>query len=226
MAEISVLDVLSRPEVGKGAARATRRGGKVPAVVYGADKGSQPISLDPQQLEAELHKPGFFARLFDLDVEGKKQRVLCRDIQFDPVRDVPLHVDFLRVSAATRIDVEVPVVFANEEECLGLKRGGVLNIVRHTVELNCRADSIPPEIMLDLADKDIGHSFHISGVDLPEGVTPTITDRDFTIVTIAAPTVAPAEEEEAAAEEGVEAIEGEAPPEAAPVEEESSSKES
>ncbi len=202
MAEFGVLSAAARPGVGKGPTRAIRRAGKVPAVIYGADSDSQPIALDPRELDSELQKPGFFARLFDLEVEGKKQRVLCRDIQFDPVKDVPIHADFMRVSSATRITVEIPVKFENEETCVGLKKGGVLNIVRHAVEVSCRADSIPPEILIDLEGHDIGVSIHISEVNLPADVTPTITDRDFTIATIAAPTVSAAEEETTEEAEG------------------------
>ena len=197
MAEFGVLSVSSRPSVGKGPARAARRAGKVPAVIYGAKSAALPIALDPKELDAELHKPGFFARLFDLEVDGKKQRVLCRDVQFHPVKDNPVHVDFMRVSATTRITVDVPVHFINEETCPGLKRGGVLNVVRHVIELNSRADSILPEIVIDLEGRDIGDSIHISEVNLPADTTPTIADRDFTIATIAAPTVAAEEVEEA-----------------------------
>jgi len=149
-----------------------------------------------------------------VDVGGDNERVLARDLQLHPVSDQPIHVDFLRVSRTTRIDVEVAVVFLNEEESPGLKRGGVLNVVRHTVELSCQADAIPQQIELDLTGRDIGDSLHIGEVKLPEGVEPTITDRDFTIATIAAPSVIQEEEEVEAAEgelaEG-ELAEGEAP---------------
>ena len=214
MAEFGVLSAVARPEAGKGPTRAIRRAGKVPAVIYGAKDDSLAIAIDPRELDTELQKPGFFARLFDVDVGGKKQRVLCRDVQFHPVKDVPMHVDFMRVSSATRITVEVPVRFENEETCVGLKKGGVINVVRHAVEVSCRADSIPPEILIDLEGHDIGASIHISEVNLPNDVTPTITDRDFTIATIAAPTVAPTEEEEAGEE-----VEGEVAPIVAETEE-------
>ncbi len=196
MSESSVLSVSARSHVGKGPARAARRAGRVPAVIYGAGSDSLPIAIDPRELSIELQKPGFFARLFDLEVDGQKERVLARDVQFDPVKDVPVHVDFMRVSSATRITVDVSVTFINEEGCVGLKRGGVLNVVRHAIELSSRADSIPQEIVVDLEGRDIGDSIHISDVSLPADVTPTITDRDFTIATIAAPTVVAAEEEE------------------------------
>ena len=123
--------------------------------------------------------------MFNIKIEGRSNRVLPRDVQFDPVKDLPIHVDFQRVPGDGSIRVAVPVVFVNEETCPGLKRGGVLNIVRHEVEVNCPADAIPAQIEVDLGEADIGDSIHISAVKLPNGVTPTITDRDFTVVTIA-----------------------------------------
>ncbi len=215
MVDSTVLPATERPRIGKGGARAERRAGRVPAIVYGAKADPLSISIDPKILNAELSKPGFFSQLFDIDVAGKSQRVLCRDVQYHPVTSVALHADFLRVSAATRINVEVQVNFTNEEESPGLKLGGVLNIVRHAVELNCRADAIPSELIADLTGTEIGDSIHISSITLPDGVEPTITDRDFTIATIAAPTVMAAEDEEAEAAEGEELAEGEVPEEGA-----------
>jgi large subunit ribosomal protein L25 len=213
MSDIHKLAAEPRERAGKGAARATRRAGRVPAVIYGAKKDPVMISLDPQDLRQEIAGGGFFATLFDIHVNGGNERVLPRDLQQHPVTDRPIHVDFLRVSAATRIDVEVPVSFLNEEESPGLKRGGVLNVVRYTIELNSRADAIPSEIDIDLTGLDIGDSVHISEITLPDGVTPTITDRDFTVASIAAPSVI-TEEEEAA--EAAEAAEGEVPEGEAP----------
>ena len=204
------LDLSAEPKErgGKGAARAARRSGRIPAVIYGAKKDPVMITLDPLDVRREIDKAGFFATLFDINVAGgKKERVLARDLQLHPVTDSPLHIDFLRVSAATEVTVQVPCSFVNEEESPGLKRGGVLNVVRYEIELSCRADAIPQEIVIDLAGLDIGEGVHISTVSLPDGVTPTITDRDFTIATIAAPTVV-TEEEAAEGEEGV--AEGEA----------------
>lgn len=206
MSEINKLSAEPRERAGKGAARAARRAGRVPGVIYGAKKEPVLITLDPQDLRREIGGGGFFAKLFDVEVGGGNERVLPRDLQLHPVTDRPIHVDFLRVSRDTRIDVMVPVVFLNEEESPGLKRGGVLNVVRHEIELSCRADAIPPRIEVDLTGRDIGDSAHISEVALPEGVSPTITDRDFTIATIAAPSVI---REEAA--EAAEAAEGEVP---------------
>jgi len=206
MSEISKLSAEPRERAGKGAARAARRAGRVPGVIYGAKKDPVLITLDPKDLRREISGGGFFGTLFDVGVGGGNERVLPRDLQLHPVTDRPLHVDFLRVSRDTRIDVMVPVVFLNEEESPGLKRGGVLNVVRYEVELSCQADAIPPQIEIDLTGRDIGDSAHISEVALPEGVQPTITDRDFTIATIAAPSVI---REEAA--EAAEAAEGEVP---------------
>jgi len=208
MSDIHKLAAEPRERAGKGAARATRRAGRIPAVIYGAKKDPVMISLDPQDLRQEIAGGGFFSTLFDIRVNSGNERVLPRDLQQHPVTDRPIHVDFLRVSASTRIDVDVPVHFLNEEESPGLKRGGVLNVVRHTIEFNCRADAIPPHIDIDLTGLDIGDSVHISEIALPDGVTPTITDRDFTVASIAAPSVI-TEEEEAA--EAAEAAEGEVP---------------
>ena len=214
MPDIIALSAQKRTQIGTGGARALRREGRVPATVYGAKADPVSISVDARTLGIELGKPGFFATLFDIDVDGGKERVLCRDLQLDPIKDSPIHIDFLRVSATSRIDVAVPVHFVNEEESPGLKRGGVLNVVRHEIELSCRADSIPSQIIVDLSGRDIGDSIHISSISLPEGVSATIADRDFTIATVAAPTVV-VEPEDAAAEaeaaaEGGEAAAGEA----------------
>ncbi|MGB0570519.1 MAG: 50S ribosomal protein L25/general stress protein Ctc [Alphaproteobacteria bacterium] len=212
MADTVTFNAESRAQVGKGAARATRRIGKVPAVIYGANKDPEPISITPAQLRAALAQPGFFATLFDIDVDGNQQQVLCRELQVHPVTDVPMHLDFLRVTERTRINLEIQVNFTNEDESPGLKGGGVLNVVRHAVEVVCRAGAIPEEFVADLTGLDVGDSIHISDIALPDGVKPTITDRDFTIATIAAPTVAPVEDEidpDAELEEGEEGQEGE-----------------
>lgn len=206
MSDTIALPAEPRERVGKGAARAVRRAGRVPAVIYGDRKDPLTISLDPRDVDRELHRPGFFATLFDVEIGGKKHRVLPRDVQLDPVSDRTVHVDFLRVAQDTEVTVNVPVNFMNDEESPGLKRGGVLNIVRHEIEFSCRADAIPQQIEIDLTGLDIGDSVHISMIQLPDGVTPTITDRDFTIATVAAPSAVKAEaaEEQAAAAEGEE----------------------
>ncbi len=210
MNDIASIPAQTRERAGKGPARAARRAGLVPGVIYGAKIDPLMITLDPRDVIKGLKTGSFLATIFELDVNGKKERVLPRDVQFDPVTDTAIHVDFLRVSAATSVTVEIPVQFLNEEEAPGLKRGGLLNIVRHAIEMICRADAIPNQIEVDLTGLDIGDSVHISMITLPEGVAPTITDRDFTIATIAAPTVVRDEEAEAAAAEGEEEGEGEA----------------
>ncbi|MGY9003451.1 MAG: 50S ribosomal protein L25/general stress protein Ctc [Rhodospirillales bacterium] len=208
MAQATIMTAEVRDRAGKGAARATRRAGRVPAVIYGNKEDPQMISLDPVQLIQQLQKPGFFARVCEVDVAGDNHKVLPRDIQLDPVTDRPLHVDFMRFSATTRVNVEIEVRYLNEDGCPGLRGGGVLNIVRHTIEALCRPDDIPDFLTIDLAGLEIGDSVHISSVDLPDGVTPTITDRDFTILTIAAPTILAVEDDEVA-EDGAEGAEGE-----------------
>ncbi|HXK53514.1 MAG TPA: 50S ribosomal protein L25/general stress protein Ctc [Hyphomicrobiales bacterium] len=207
MSNVVELKATARERVGKGAARATRRAGLIPAVIYGNKQSPTAIAIDRKELTRLLGTGHFLTTLFAIDVDGTKTRVLPRDVQFDPVRDFPVHVDFLRLGEHTRLDVAVPVHFINEEASPGIKRGGVLNIVRHEVELSCLADMIPDHLVADLTGLDIGDSLHISAISLPEGVTPTITDRDFTVATVAAPAGLKSEE----AEEGDEAeIEGEA----------------
>ncbi len=192
------LEAQARERVGKGASRELRRNGMVPAVIYGDNKDPLAIALSYKDLSMKLHGGGFMTTIATIDLAGDKHRVLPKDYQLDPVRDFIEHVDFLRVSKNTIVTVEIPVHFENEEESPGLKRGGVLNIVRHTVEINCPADSIPDSFTVNLEGFDIGDSINISNVTLPEGVEPTITDRDFTIATIASPAALKSEEEEAA----------------------------
>lgn len=193
-----------RDRAGKGAARATRRAGRVPGVVYGNKQPPLNISLDPKDLLAQIKGPGFFSRVFNLQVDGEAMYALARDLQLDPVTDRPIHVDFMRFGADSELRVGVQVVFVNDGKSPGLKRGGVLNIVRHEVGLICSPDNIPSGIDIDLTGLDIGASVHISHVALPAGTRPAIADRDFTIATIAAPTVVRAEATETAAEETAE----------------------
>ena len=176
----------ARERVGKGSARELRRNGRVPAVIYGDKQAALSISLDYKELYYKIHGGGFLHTVATIDVKGDKIRVLPKDYQLDPVKDFPTHVDFLRVSANSRIKVEIPVHFINQDTSVGLKRGGILNIVRHEVEFLCPVDAIPDAITVDLATVDIGQSVHISAVKLPEGLKPTI-DRDFTIATIVSP---------------------------------------
>jgi large subunit ribosomal protein L25 len=204
MAELTSLAAAPREGVGKGASRSLRRAGRVPAVIYGDKAPQEMISLEARELRRVLQSARFFSTLCNLQVNGEAVRVLPREVQLHPVTDEPLHVDFVRVGRGATIVVTVPVVFAHEDVSRGLKRGGVLNIVRRELELLCPADAIPGEIVVDLSDADIGDSLHISQVTLPEGVRPAITDRDFTIATISAPTVISEEEEAEAAEEAEE----------------------
>ena len=182
---ITEIEATARPRAGKGAARAARREGLVPAVIYGDKKEPTTISLSGHDLKILINRGKFLSSVFDIKVKDQKIRVLPRDIQFHPVKDIPLHVDFQRVPSDGRIRVFVPVEFLNEATSPGLKRGGVLNVVRHEVEVFCPADNIPKVFEIDLGSVDIGTSIHISSVKLPEGVSPTITSRDFTVATLA-----------------------------------------
>ncbi|MDE2577454.1 MAG: 50S ribosomal protein L25/general stress protein Ctc [Hyphomicrobiales bacterium] len=190
MAETKKLAASVRSGTGKGAARSVRREGRVPGVIYGGGDAAQPISLEYKSLNQLIYAGRFLTTIFEIDVDGKKERVIPRDYQLDVVKDTPLHVDFLRLKAGSRLRVDVPVHFVNVESAPGIKRGGTLNIVRHTIEMMVPADNIPEFITGDLAGFDINDSLHISAIKLPEGCTPTIRDRDFTVATIAPPTVA------------------------------------
>lgn len=184
-----------RDRVGKGSSRELRRQGLVPAVIYGDKQAPIAISLSTKDVTLKIHAGGFMTTVATIDVDGQKITVLPKDYQLDRVRDFTMHVDFLRISADTRVEVDVPVHFINEELSPGIKIGGVLNIVRHEVGLHCPANDIPEFLTVDLAGHKIGDSFHISHVKLPEGVTPVIGDRDFTIATIVAPAGGTKEEE-------------------------------
>ena len=206
MSDQATIEALPREPRGKGGARALRREGRTPAIVYGGGGEPLSVSLDYNVMERELGRRGFFARLYDLRVNGDVIRVLPRDVQIDPITDAPLHIDFIRYVAGAMLAVSVEVRFEGHEECEGLKRGGVLNIVRHEVELMCPLEAIPEFLVADISECEIGDSIHISHIKLPEGVTPTISDRDFTVATLAAPTVI-VEEEAEEGEEGEE-VEG------------------
>jgi large subunit ribosomal protein L25 len=187
MSDTTTISAEQRERVGKGSARAARRAGLVPAVIYGDKKDPVGINLNARDITRIVHQPGIYGRLLDIDLSGKKHTVLTRDIQFHPVTDVILHMDFLRVSGSAKVAVAVPVEFINEDSCPGLRIGGVLNVVRYEVELLCPATAIPEKITVDLDGIKIGDSIHISAIPLPDGVKPTITDRDFTVATIASP---------------------------------------
>jgi large subunit ribosomal protein L25 len=190
------LPAASRDRVGKGAARAARRADHVPGVIYGGGQTPVPISVPAKELNKLVHDPAFFTHIYDIDVSGTKIAGLARDVQFHPLTDRPIHVDFLRVTDATRIRVAVPVKFQNELASPGLKRGGVLNIVRHEIELFCTAGQIPEHLDCDLTGFEINDSIHMSHIPLPNGVTPVIQDRDFTVATVTAPSALKSAEQE------------------------------
>ncbi|WP_439817893.1 50S ribosomal protein L25/general stress protein Ctc [Zavarzinia sp. CC-PAN008] len=185
MAEANIIAALPRAQGGKGPARAARREGRVPAVIYGDKKSPELISLELRGLLREYLKGGFLSTIYEVEIDGRKERVLPKDVQLHPVTDVPLHVDFQRVSPSSRIVIGIPVTFVGHADSPGLKRGGVLNIVRHQVEVRCPPDAVPEHFEVNLAGLEINASVHISAVTLPPNVVPTIVGRDFTIATIA-----------------------------------------
>jgi large subunit ribosomal protein L25 len=195
MAKVVSLKAAARARSGKGAARAIRRAGQVPGVVYGDSKEPELVALNRRDLMTHVGTGRFTATLVDLEVGDATVRVIPRDVQFEPVRDTIMHVDFLRLGRDARVRVEIPVHFRNHEASPGLKAGGVLNIVRHEIECFCPADNIPDEIMIDLTGLHIGQSIHISSVKMPEGVEVAIAERDFTVATVATAAVLTAEEE-------------------------------
>jgi large subunit ribosomal protein L25 len=187
MSDQLTLSAEPRERAGKGASRALRREGRVPAVIYGNNAEPLSIHVEEKALIKALMTGHFSNSIVEVTVGGKTERTLPKDVAFHPVTDRPLHVDFLRLSKDSTVHVEVPVVFVNEEASPGLKRGGVLNIVRHELELICESDKIPDEIKIDVTGYDVGDSIHISAVTLPAGSKSAITDRDFTIATVIAP---------------------------------------
>ncbi|WP_370176972.1 50S ribosomal protein L25/general stress protein Ctc [Alteriqipengyuania sp.] len=187
MSDALTLPAETRDRAGKGASRALRREGRVPAVIYGGKEEPTPIHIEERLLVRQLDTGHFMNSIIEIEVGGKKVRTLPKDVALHPVTDRPEHVDFLRLAKGAKVDVSVPVVFVDEEESPGLKKGGVLNIVRHELELVCEADKIPSEITISVKGKEVGDSIHISEVDLPEGSASAITDRDFTIATFVAP---------------------------------------
>ena len=208
-AQVSEIKAQPRRLSGTGGARATRREGRVPGVVYGETREAEAIALDLHELIKLIGRGKFLSTVIDLDIGGTKARVIPREVQLDPVKDTPIHVDFQRVGTGARIRVNVPVRFANEGLSPGLKRGGVLNVVRHEIEVTCPADAIPDYFEFNLEGLEIGRSIHISAIKLPEGVKPTILNRDFTVATIAGHKI----EEEPTPGAEVAAVEGEVPAE-------------
>ena len=207
---MNILKATKRTTVSTGQVNKLRSDGFIPAVLYGGKKNNLNICLKKLHLQNIIDTETFMSKVFDLDIDGKSEKALPRDIAYDPVSDEPIHIDFIRVEKGSKLTLEIPVKFINSDKSPGLKKGGVLNIVRRKVELKCPAENIPKEIIVDLDNTEINTSLKISSVKLPEGVIPTITDRDFVIGTVVAPTilVEPEKVEEVVAE-------GEAPVEGA-----------
>jgi large subunit ribosomal protein L25 len=187
MSDVKQLKAVARDRAGKGAARAVRRQGQVPAVIYGGGAPAQMIALDFNTTKQLIFAGHFLTTVFEIDVDGQVTRAIPRDYQLDPVKDFPVHIDFLRVAAGQTVTVEVPVHVVGQERSPGMKGGGALNLVRHTIELVVPADAIPDFVEADVSALDFNDSLHISAVKLPDGARPAITDRDFTILSITAP---------------------------------------
>ncbi|MGB7408074.1 MAG: 50S ribosomal protein L25/general stress protein Ctc [Pontixanthobacter sp.] len=203
MSDALNLPAETRERAGKGASRVLRREGRVPAVIYGGKEEAQPIHVEEKMLTKQLMTGHFMNSIVMVELNGKKVRTIPKDVAFHPVNDRPLHADFLRLTKGAKIEVAIPVVFINEEESPGLKKGGVLNVVRHELDLICEVDKIPSQIEIDVTGKEVGDSIHISEIDLPEGSVSAITDRDYTIAGLVAPSaLRKSEEEGAEGEEG------------------------
>ena len=205
---MSNLKALKRENTSSGSTNKLRKDGLIPAILYGGKDPNQKISIEKKAVRDIINADNFLSKVLELEIEGKKEKVLPREVAYHVVSDEPIHIDFMRVVSGKKIILEIPVKFINQPESPGLKRGGVLNIVRRQVELKCPAESIPNDITIDLTGTDIGTSIKISSVKLPEKIVPTITDRDFVIATVAAPTII--KEPEKPAEETAVAAEGEA----------------
>jgi len=199
---MNTLEANTRNTKTKGDVRSLRLNGNVPAIIYGGTEKNEKVSISKKILKSLLDKEGFLSSIITLNIDGKNQNVLPREIEYNVLSDEPTHIDFLRVVTGVKIRIEVPVQFINSDKSPGLKRGGVLNIVRRKIELKCPSEKIPETIVIDLDGIDIGESFKISSVKLEEGVTPTILGRDFVIATLAAPTVMKEPEKPAEAESG------------------------
>ena len=209
------LKATKRETASSGSIKKLREAGFIPAILYGGKNPNQKISIEKKAVRDIINSDSFLSKVLELDVEGKKEKVLPRDIAYHVVSEEPIHIDFMRVVAGKKVVIEVPVSFKNQPDSPGLKRGGVLNIVRRKIELKCPGENIPNEIIIDLTGTDIGTSIKISSVKLPENVVPTITNRDFVIATVAAPTVM--KEPEKPTEATAEGAEGDAPAEGAEV---------
>jgi large subunit ribosomal protein L25 len=187
MSETLALKADARPKAGKGASRAARRAGQVPCVIYGAKQAPDAIAVSENDVRKLIKTGHFTTAIIEIDVAGKKQQALMRDIQLHPVSERPVHIDFLRVDANTKVYVKVPVHFKDQLDSPGIKRGGVLNIVHHEIELECPAGNIPDEVMISLAGLDVGATIHLADVLLPAGIKPHVREKDFTVATIIAP---------------------------------------
>ncbi len=209
------LKAIKRENTSSGSNNKLRSEGLIPAILYGGKDANQNISIQKKEIKNLINSETFLSKVLELDIDGKKEKVIPRDVAFNVVSEEPIHIDFMRIVAGKKIILEIPVKFINHPDSPGLKRGGVLNIVRRKVELKCPAENIPDEIIVDLAGTDIGTSIKISSVKLDENVLPTITDRDFVIATVASPTVIKEPEKPAEGETPVEGAEGEAPAEGA-----------
>ena len=209
---MSNLKAIKREKTSSGSNNKLRAEGLIPAILYGGKNPNQNISIEKKDIKNIVNSDTFLSKVLELDIDGKKEKVIPRDIDFHVISEEPIHIDFMRIVAGKKIILEIPVKFINHPDSPGLKRGGVLNIVRRKVELKCPAENIPDDITIDLAGTDIGTSIKISSVKLDENITPTISDRDFVIATVAAPTVMK-EPEKPAAETAAEGVEGETPAE-------------
>jgi len=208
------LKAIKREKTSSGSNSKLRTEGLIPAILYGGKDPNRNISIEKKQIKNIINSDTFLSKVLELDIEGKKEKVIPRDIAFHVVSEEPIHIDFMRIVSGKKIILEIPVKFINHPDSPGLKRGGVLNIVRRKVELKCPAENIPDDIIVDLTGTDIGTSIKISSIKLAENVVPVIADRDFVIATVAAPTVMK-EPEKPAEGEAVEGAEGEAPVEGA-----------
>ena len=212
---MSNLKAIKRENTSSGSNNKLRSEGLIPAILYGGKDSNQNISVNKKEIQSLVYSDTFLSKVLELDIDGKKEKVIPRDVAFHVVSEEPIHIDFMRIVAGKKIILEIPVKFINHPDSPGLKRGGVLNIVRRKVELKCPAEDIPNEIIVDLAGTDIGTSIKISSVKLGNDVVPTITDRDFVIATVASPTVIKEPEKPAEGEAAAEGDNGKAPAEGA-----------
>jgi len=212
---MSNLKAIKRESTSSGSNNKLRSEGLIPAILYGGKNPNQNISIKLKEIKSIINSDTFLSKVLELEIEGKKEKVIPRDVAFNVVSEEPIHIDFMRIVSGKKIILEIPVKFINHPESPGLKRGGVLNIVRRKVELRCPAENIPDEIVVDLTGTDIGTSIKISSVKLDSNVVPTIIDRDFVIATVASPTIIKEPEKPAEGDAATEGAEGEVPPESA-----------